>query len=113
MPSRPCLKIAKMVLLTPACNFEFFEPDGFIWRAMKVPLFEFIQKCLRLCSTPSKWLSERINWIISRIPCWISKAQFREQSGSKIDVHIQKMTITKNPSSKLIFLNDKKSGRFK
>ena len=41
-----------------------------------MPLFDFIQKCLRLCPAPSKCLSKRINWIISRIPHRISKILF-------------------------------------
>ena len=40
----PMEKLPKWHFLTPACNFNFFEPNDFIWRAMKVPLFEFIQK---------------------------------------------------------------------
>ena len=34
------------------------------------------KKCLRLRPAPSKCLSERINWIILRIPRWISKNIF-------------------------------------
>ena len=34
------------------------------------------KKCLRLCPNPSKCLSKRINWIISRIPHRISKILF-------------------------------------
>ena len=32
--------------------------------------------CLRPCPAPSKCLSEKINWIISRIPRWIWKILF-------------------------------------
>ena len=38
------------------------------------------KKCLRLRLAPSKCLSERINWIISRIPRWISKNIFVQGS---------------------------------
>ena len=37
-------KLPKWHFLAPACNLMCFEPNDFIWRAMKVPLFEFIQK---------------------------------------------------------------------
>ena len=40
---------------------------------MKVPSIDFIQK---MSQAPSKCLSEKINWIISRIPHRISKFLF-------------------------------------
>ena len=41
-----------------------------------MPLFDFIQKSLRLHPVLSKCLSERINWIISTISHRISKILF-------------------------------------
>jgi len=41
-----------------------------------VPFFDFFQKILRLRPAPSKCLSERINWTLSRIPHRISKILF-------------------------------------
>jgi hypothetical protein len=43
---------------------------------IKVPFFDFFKKYLRLRPVPSKSLSERINWIISKIPHRISKILF-------------------------------------
>ena len=73
----PVWKITKMPLLPPAGRLSFLAK----WlhlkrRVMKIPLFEFIQKCLRLHPALSMCLSETINWIISRIPPWISKTIF-------------------------------------
>jgi hypothetical protein len=63
-----------------------FWPLHVIWKILgHMTLFEAIWKChsltlskicIRLRPAPSKCLSERINWIISRISCWISKILF-------------------------------------
>ena len=67
----PVWKIAKMSLFDQCMEFDFFWPNYFIWGAIKVPFFDFIQKM-----SPSKCLSDRMNWIISRIPQMISKILF-------------------------------------
>ena len=52
---------------TPACNLNIsFAQNHFIWNAMKGPSIDLIQKM-------SWCLSEKISWIISRIPHRISK----------------------------------------
>ena len=47
-----------MALFDPCMEFEFFGQNDFNQGAMKVPLFDFIQK---MSQAPSKCLSERIN----------------------------------------------------
>ena len=66
-------KLPKWHFLIPECNWEFFGPNDFIWKAMKVPCFDFIQN---MSQALSKCLSERINWIISKIHLRISKILF-------------------------------------
>ena len=63
----PVWKIAKMALFDACIEFEIFLGQ--------MTSFEVLWKChcLRLHPAPSKCLSERIIWIISRIPRWISK----------------------------------------
>ena len=69
--SKPCLKIC------PACNLNFFQSQMTSFEGLKkCHCLNFSKKCLRLHPAPSKCLSERINWIISRIPHWISKILF-------------------------------------
>ena len=48
----PYRKIAKMALFNPCMDFEFFwGPNDFIWGAIKVPFFNFIQKMSQALSS--------------------------------------------------------------
>ena len=76
-PSRPCLKNCQnCTFLSMHGIWKFFGPNDFIWGAIKVPFFDFIQKCLRLRPALCKCLSEMINWIVSTISHRISKTIF-------------------------------------
>ena len=83
-PSRPFLKNCQNGTFWSVHGiWNFFGPNDFIWGAIKVPYFDFIPKIsqapsssVQLRPAPSKYLSERINWIISIIPHRISKILF-------------------------------------
>ena len=72
----PVCKIAKMALSDPCMEFEFFLGQ--------ITSFDLLLKCHSLTLSkkvlgsvcPSKFLSERINWIIWRIPHSILKILF-------------------------------------
>ena len=46
------------------------------WMLWKTYYTLLLKKCLGSCLGPSMYLSERINWIISSFPHWISKILF-------------------------------------
>ena len=47
-----------------------------LWVLLKTYYTLLLKKCLRPCPGLSMYLSERINWIISSFPQWISKILF-------------------------------------
>ena len=54
----------------------FFSTLASCWVLWKSYYTFLLKKCLRPCPCPFKYLSERINWIISSFPWWISKIIF-------------------------------------
>ena len=73
----PVWKIAKMALFDPCMEFEFFLGQMTSFQVLlKCHSLTLSKKCLRLHPAQSKWLSERINWIISTIPHRITKFLF-------------------------------------
>jgi len=73
----PVWKIAKMALFDPCMEFEFFLGQMTSFEVLlKCHSLTLSKKCLRLRPALSMCLSERINWIISRIPHRISKILF-------------------------------------
>ena len=66
-----------MALFDPCMEFENFLGQMTSFEVLlKCHALTLSQKFLRLHPAPSKCLSERITWIISRIPRWISKIIF-------------------------------------
>ena len=76
----------KVAIFLPNCHFGTFVPvhgfqiffakitfDWVLWKSYYTLL---PKKCLRPCPGLSMYLSERINWIISSFPRWISKILF-------------------------------------
>ena len=73
----PLQKIAKMALFDLCMEFENFLGQMTSFEMLlKCHSLTFSKKCLRVRPAPSKRISERINWIISRIPHRISKILF-------------------------------------
>ena len=73
----PSWKIAKMALFDPCMEFEIFLGQMTSFEVLEKCHFMILSKmCLRLRPALSMCLSERINWIISRIPHRISKILF-------------------------------------
>ena len=61
----------------PVHRFQnFFGKMTFGWVLWKSYYTLLLKKCLRPCPGLSMYLSERINWIISSFPRWISKILF-------------------------------------
>ena len=65
--------LPKWHFLIRAWNLKIFWAK---WLHLRCHSLTFSKKCLRLRPASSKCLSERINWIISRIPHRISKILF-------------------------------------
>ena len=73
----PVWKIAKMALFDLCMEFENFLGQMTSFEVLwKCHFLTLSKKCLRLRPAPSKCLSERISWIISRIHYKISKILF-------------------------------------
>ena len=62
----PCISISKI----------FLAKMTFGWVLWKSSYTILLKKCLRPCPGLSMYLSERVNWIISSFPRWISKILF-------------------------------------
>ena len=70
-----------MALFDPCMEFEIFLDQRTSFEVLlKCHSLTLSKKCLRLCPAPSKCFSERINWIISRIPRRILKNMFVQGS---------------------------------
>ena len=70
-------KIAILALLFLCIDFKFsFGKMTFGWVLWKSYYTLLLKKCLRPCPGLSIYLSERMNWIISSFPRWISKIPF-------------------------------------
>ena len=68
---------AILALLSLCIDFKiFFGKMTFGWVLWKSYYTFLLKKCLRPCPGLSMYLSERINWIISSFPRWISKILF-------------------------------------
>ena len=68
---------AILALLSLCIDFKiFFGKMTFGWVLWKSYYTLLLKKCLRPCPGLSMYLSERINWIISSFPRWISKILF-------------------------------------
>jgi hypothetical protein len=66
-----------MALFDTCMEFEKFLDQMTSFEVLlKCRSLTLSKKIVRLCPAPSKCLSERINWIISRIPHRISKILF-------------------------------------
>ena len=77
----PVWKIARMALFDPCIEFENFLNQITSFEVLlKCHSLTSSRKCLRLRPAPSKRLSEKINWIIARIPHRISKILFIDGS---------------------------------
>ena len=75
--SSPVWKIAEMAIFDTCMEFEIFLDQMTSFEVLlKCHSLTLSKKYHRLCLAPSKCLSERINWIISRIPHRISKIIF-------------------------------------
>ena len=68
---------AILALLSLCINFKIFSGKmTYGWVLWKSSYTLLLKKCLRPCPGLSMYLSERIDWIISSFPRWISKILF-------------------------------------